>query len=70
MSDTTPLNDHERNILIRALDVAAEQYTKDAATVAAEFGDHGRTVRAFQQQAESCRLWAEKIENATEVIIR
>lgn len=70
MSKTLPLNETERNLLVNALHVAAEQYDRDAVTVAAEFGTEGRTVKQFRGQAESARRWAELIENASEVIIR
>ncbi len=70
MENNTPLNDTERNLIINALHVAAEQYDRDAVTVAAEFGEEGRTVKQFRSQAVSARLWAEKIENAGTVIIR
>jgi len=65
-----PLTESERQTLMNCLYVAAEQYDKDAATVAAEFGENGRTVKCFRDQAKTARLWAECIENAGDVIVR
>ena len=61
-----PLSETERQTLIHALHVAAEQFDKDAIAVR-ELGGLGNT---FTQQAETTRRWAEAIENAGEVIIR
>ena len=64
------LNETERQTLIHCLNVAADQFDRDAATVAAEFGPNGRTVKAFQEQSKTARLWAEKIETARSIEVR
>lgn len=56
------LTNAERDMVVHALNVAAEQFEKDAATVAKEFGPNGRTVAQFQKQATDSRNLAEKIE--------
>jgi hypothetical protein len=64
------LTETERQTLVHCLNVAADQFDKDAATVAAEFGPNGRTVKTFQEQAKTARLWAEKLENAVSIEVR
>jgi len=64
-----PLTATEQYIIGNALRVAADQYDNDAAQ-GAEFGMSDRTVKAFHDQAESARKWADLIENANEVTIK
>lgn len=70
MAKTLPLSETERNALIHGLRVAADQFDKDAVTLAAEFGHDSRSVRAFKEQAVTTRAWADAIENAGTVIIQ
>lgn len=55
------LTPHHLHIITAALYVAAEQYTKDAATSAAEPG-HERIADTFKLQAAEARHLAEQIE--------
>lgn len=58
----TKLTEMESVAIVNALKVAAEQYRKDAATLAAEFGDNGRSVTTFVRQAQTAEALAEKID--------
>lgn len=68
MKTVSPLTETERQTIIHALYVAAEQFDKDAEC--AVVGGADRVARTFQNQAETTRRWAELIENAEEVIVR
>lgn len=74
MTKTAPLTETERQTIIHALHVAAEQFDKDAVICAESTMENGltheRLIKCFRDQAETTRRWAEAIENAGEVTIR
>lgn len=58
----TTLSDADKALICSALRIAADQFEKDVATVAAEHV--GRLVQQFETQVKQARALAETIEDA------